>query len=474
MTVVCIAGMHRSGTSMVARLLNLCGLYLGKDEELMPPTQDNVDGYWENLRFVEINDSLLAQLNGAWDLPPVPDSDLEMQKQPLPLVEKAQTLIQSFDDQTVWGWKDPRSSLTLPFWQKHIPNLKVISCIRNPLEVAQSLAKRDHFSAMFSFELWYTYNQRLLSAVAPEDLLTTHYSVYFTNPQDEIRRLLEFIGIQADSQTVEMACTAAKRTLKHNRSTFEYLIAEGAPLKVVNLYAELCSQAGPIFWNGIKNNFSDLSLTGKYGGSEVEYHLMQRLIDKDPIVPVLAAHIAKKEQAAQALTAQVAEKDKTIQAFAELVAEKEQAIQSFMAQVAEKEQVAQALTGQVAEKDKTIQAFAELVAEKEQVIKAFTAQATEKDKTIQAYAELVAGKDQVIQAFTAQVAEKDQTVQALTAQVIEKGQTVQALSAQMHGMTSSKAWKLVTLLHNIRIWLLPKDSQRERFAKKVWHGKKEL
>lgn len=28
--VVCILGMHRSGTSMIARVINLMGIYLGK------------------------------------------------------------------------------------------------------------------------------------------------------------------------------------------------------------------------------------------------------------------------------------------------------------------------------------------------------------------------------------------------------------------------------------------------------------
>ena len=33
---ICVAGMHRSGTSMVSRLLYQGGLYLGPDSEMMP------------------------------------------------------------------------------------------------------------------------------------------------------------------------------------------------------------------------------------------------------------------------------------------------------------------------------------------------------------------------------------------------------------------------------------------------------
>ena len=69
-TVACITGAHRSGTSMVARLLHACGLDLGPESDLMPPAPDNPDGFWENLSFVAMNDELLNELGGAWDWPP--------------------------------------------------------------------------------------------------------------------------------------------------------------------------------------------------------------------------------------------------------------------------------------------------------------------------------------------------------------------------------------------------------------------
>ena len=68
--VACITGVHGSGTSMVTRLLRSCGLDLGPESDLMPPAPDNPDGFWENLSFVEMNDELLNELGGAWDLPP--------------------------------------------------------------------------------------------------------------------------------------------------------------------------------------------------------------------------------------------------------------------------------------------------------------------------------------------------------------------------------------------------------------------
>ncbi len=45
MTIICVAGMHRSGTSMVARMLNLCGVHLGEQKELLPAASDNPEGF---------------------------------------------------------------------------------------------------------------------------------------------------------------------------------------------------------------------------------------------------------------------------------------------------------------------------------------------------------------------------------------------------------------------------------------------
>ena len=69
---VCIAGMHRSGTSMVTSLLKDCGLYLGAEEDLIEKAPDNAEGFWENKKFVGLNEDIVAHFGGTWDKPPVP------------------------------------------------------------------------------------------------------------------------------------------------------------------------------------------------------------------------------------------------------------------------------------------------------------------------------------------------------------------------------------------------------------------
>jgi GT2 family glycosyltransferase/glycosyltransferase involved in cell wall biosynthesis len=246
-TPVCIAGMHRSGTSLVARLLYLCGLYLGPQNDLSSSDQHNQAGYWENIHFVMINDALLAALNGGWDVPPALLPGWERKPELGALRKRALDLIHQFKDSRNWGWKDPRNSITLSFWKSLIPDLKVVICLRNPLEVAQSLFKRGQSSDAFGWNLWYTHNQRLMAETSAENRIITHYDSYFFDPRSELRRVLELLEMPVSDATIERACAGVTFSLRHNRATFQDLAHAKIPAHIFNLYLEMCAEAGAVY-----------------------------------------------------------------------------------------------------------------------------------------------------------------------------------------------------------------------------------
>ena len=70
--IICVLGMHRSGTSLLARILNLIGVDLGPDEVLTTePVADNPKGYWEHHEITAISDAILKRHGGSWDEPPL-------------------------------------------------------------------------------------------------------------------------------------------------------------------------------------------------------------------------------------------------------------------------------------------------------------------------------------------------------------------------------------------------------------------
>jgi ATP-binding cassette subfamily B protein len=239
----CIAGMHRSGTSMVARTLNLVGVYLGEHSDLLRPTPENPDGYWEHRGFLALNEQLLDELGGGWDCPPTPPEEWLADDPIIRLGREGQALIERFPAEVAWAWKDPRNSITLPFWRQLIPELRVVVCLRNPLEVALSLRRRGSFSQRLSLALWKTYNQRILESTEPEARLITRYESFLSEPADELRRILEFLALEVPDSTIESACAAVKPELRQNRCTTDDLLHSGASSEVIELYTRMAAEA---------------------------------------------------------------------------------------------------------------------------------------------------------------------------------------------------------------------------------------
>ena len=151
--VVIILGMHRSGTSCLAGSLEEAGLYLGAVNKLAP---HNAKGNQENAEIMKLHESVLTSSGGSWDDPPRTaiwsGSD----------VARRQAIVASYPSGRPWGFKDPRTLLTLDGWLDALPAAHGVGTFRHPLAVARSLSARNGFSQQKGLGLWLEYNRRLL------------------------------------------------------------------------------------------------------------------------------------------------------------------------------------------------------------------------------------------------------------------------------------------------------------------------
>jgi len=230
---------------MVAKLLHDCGVFLGPEDELNQAAPDNLEGYFENRSFVILNEDILTQFDGTWDNPPIFPTGWELSSETSTFVERAESLMGQCRHRC-WGWKDPRNSLTLPFWVRLIRELKVIICVRNPLEVTRSLFVRGDLKNASQFQLWLNYYRQLLPVIRPNQRLVTHYRSYFHSPCQELRRLLDWLDLKVSDEAVERACTQISFGLRHHCVTTAELIDADVPDEVLSLYFDLCSEAGPV------------------------------------------------------------------------------------------------------------------------------------------------------------------------------------------------------------------------------------
>lgn len=238
---------------MVANMLGRCGLYLGEEKDLLPPSHDNQSGYWENQKFVAINDEVLKLLGGDWTVPPLVSEGWEEDARFSCLRVKAEALLEEFRDHEPWGWKDPRSSLTLPFWLSlgtlavpflygRGPKLKTVICIRNPFEVFYSLRDREYTPNAAGLNLWLIYYQAVVKSTLPQDRIVTHYESYFNDARSELLRILRFLDWEVAPETIEHSMAAVSAKLRRQKFRVEMLDEPSDP-SIARLYDALCHEA---------------------------------------------------------------------------------------------------------------------------------------------------------------------------------------------------------------------------------------
>ena len=186
---VMVLGMHRSGTSALTRLLNLLGCDAPKN--LMPAVESNAHGFWESSPITALNDEILGsagsrwndwqEFNPNWIKSPAFD---QFMKRGVGLVE------QEFGGSHLFVLKDPRNCILMPFWRAVLDSMGInqvaIHTVRHPLEVIESLKKRDNLNAFRASLLWLYYN--IYAEISTRDMPR-----FFTSYDEILNNEVQFI-----------------------------------------------------------------------------------------------------------------------------------------------------------------------------------------------------------------------------------------------------------------------------------------
>lgn len=160
-----VLGMHRSGTSLIAK---------GMDEivdmgvETVHCTPANPRGHWENWVMVRLNDSILYAAGGSWDEPPPEKRILDTINLP-DIKQGLQDVVKRFSEgRELWGWKDPRTTLTIRLFLPYLTNPHIICCFREPAQIAKSLHERQKFPYNKGLRLCQEYNRRMRDLISDQ------------------------------------------------------------------------------------------------------------------------------------------------------------------------------------------------------------------------------------------------------------------------------------------------------------------
>lgn len=224
--VFVVLGMHRSGTSALAGVLNELGVNFGR--KLIEASKFNAKGYYELEPMVALNDHLLAQACRVWNDPARLDGDLIGKPCDFQIIQRMTTILdrEFAKEAGAVGLKDPRLCRLLPLWtpvlERFACQKSAILCIRRPGEVADSLARRDAMPRDQALALWLRYvldaeqytrgwqracveHSKLVSEPVSvfQDLAGKLGYNFMTNVPEPVARITRFIDPRLTTQVLE-------------------------------------------------------------------------------------------------------------------------------------------------------------------------------------------------------------------------------------------------------------------------------
>lgn len=238
---VSIVGCMRNGTSLTTHIAKESGLWIGEKSDLDWRGTADPDGIWENMAFVRLNNDIIRYFKSNWALDGYVDvmlginwAELLNSSDMFLFRKKAYYLtLQLLDGQQVyskkdWGWKDPRTSLTLPFWVNiYKDDLKVIWCYRHPSESAVSMQKRQYEGQKYYkqwWNVWHTYNQSIYNFHKNHPdipLLMIDYKDWFTDHDNTLNRLIGFLNTEPSENSMKVINQIIKPELYRNRVLYQ-------------------------------------------------------------------------------------------------------------------------------------------------------------------------------------------------------------------------------------------------------------
>jgi GT2 family glycosyltransferase len=191
-----VAGMHRSGTSLVASLVAGAGVSMGT--RLLAAGRGNTRGHFEDLDFQEFHQRALRS-NGLHGDGLVPAGQPEV---PEALEPRARELVAARRvTGKPWGWKDPRTLLFLDFWNEAVPETSWLLVFRSPWEVADSLYRRlDETTTsdpLLAIQAWMHANRLLLDFARrhPGRCLVRELGQVTTDPRRTFAAIRSHLGV---------------------------------------------------------------------------------------------------------------------------------------------------------------------------------------------------------------------------------------------------------------------------------------
>jgi hypothetical protein len=221
--VIFVGGMHRSGTSAMARALALCGGRL--PQKLVPPAADNPEGYWEPADMVALNDEILAAVGSRWDDVFLHQVEGRLGRRRTGFVRRAAELIRGLDREGRGAvLKDPRAAALPGLWNAAAESAGLeprhLILVRHPAEVAASLAAREAMPPAKAELLWVASMLTIEQGTRGRRRLVVDHDAFLAAPLPTLEAVAARLGggLKVDAGAAAGVTAFLKPSLRHHRA----------------------------------------------------------------------------------------------------------------------------------------------------------------------------------------------------------------------------------------------------------------
>lgn len=227
---VVVLGMHRSGTSVVTRVINLMGVPLGRADDIYNGP-DNFSGHWESLALGACNKTILALFGGTEHTLPRLARGWENSPKSSNILPALRASFCDVYRTERWLWKDPRLCITLPLWRRFLPEFCVVFVTRRPGPVSRSLSRREDMPVWYSLANWERYNRAGLQSLTGLPVIVVNFEELMSDPAHEVGRLaddLQALGVDL-SAGAAVATSTVRPDIVRERSDASWVDQSFAP-----------------------------------------------------------------------------------------------------------------------------------------------------------------------------------------------------------------------------------------------------
>jgi hypothetical protein len=222
---VVVFGMSRSGTSAVTGMFAAAGFHVGIPDDLMPPSHANPRGYFERLDMYELNEEVLRSLGCTWFDPPSDRNQDEVSASVQPVLRRRLNAFFAQADGAPVAIKDPRIGILPGLWGDVLgEQLHPVLVIRDPIEIAYSLAQRDGTPIAFALSAWEIHMTSLLRYLSGRVVTVARYPDLVRDPdapgvivEGACEHLADDVAVRVRPGVAHTALTAAL----HHHSAFD-------------------------------------------------------------------------------------------------------------------------------------------------------------------------------------------------------------------------------------------------------------